>query len=86
MNLLTFETTINKNKIKVCLSYHLLTNGKIMDEGKIYDIIYDEFNTDYSLYEIAQHILNALQPYCYEVSITPPNEGIYYDYTVIVRK
>ena len=86
MNLLEFNTTIKKNKIKVCLSYHLLTNGKIMDEGKIYEKIYDEFNTDYSLYEIAQHILNALQPYCYEVSITPPNKGINYDHTVIVRK
>ena len=86
MNLLEFSTTIKENKIKICLSYHLLTNGKIMDEGKIYEIIYDEFNTDYSLYEIAQHILNALQPYCFEVSIMPQNKGFNYDQTVIVRK
>ena len=57
-----------------------------MDEGKIYQVIYDEFNTDYSLYEIAQHILNALQPYCYEVSITPENKGANYNHTAIVRK
>jgi hypothetical protein len=86
MYLLEFNTTIKENKITICLSYHLLTNGKIMNEGKIYEIIYDEFNTNYSLYEIAQHILNALQPYCFEVSITPPEKGFNYSYKAIVRK
>ena len=88
MNLLEFVTTINDIEINVKLSYHLLTKGKIMDEDKIHEKIRIEFNTlnDYSFHEIAQHILNALQPYCYEVSITPPYNDSNYVYTVIVRK
>ena len=86
MNLLDFTTTINENKINVKLSYHLLTKGKIIEEDFVWETICDEFSMDYSLHEITQHILNALQPYCYEVSITPPIEGLSFDYTVIVRK
>ena len=86
MNLLEFVTTINKIKIVIKLSYPTLINGKIMDEGKIYEIIKAEFNMDYSFHEIAQHILNALQPYCYLVSIMPPKKGFSYYYTASVKK
>lgn len=86
MNLLTFTTTINKIKITVELSYHALTGGEIMNKKKIYEIIKKELNFDYSFEENAQHILNALQPFCYKVEITPPTKGFAWYYTVSYKK
>ena len=86
MNLLDFTTTINEIEIIVKLHYHTLTNGQIMNQDKIYDIIYDEFDSDRTFQENADHIRKALKPYCYEVSITPPYNDSNYVYTSIVRK
>lgn len=86
MNLLTFTTTIEKIKITVELSYHALTAGEIMNKDKIYQIIKKELNFDYSFEENAQHILNALQPYCFEVEIMPPTKCFNYYYSVFCKK
>jgi len=87
MHLLTLEAKINKIEIKVRLSNHrLLDKGSIMNVDKIHQIIKDEFHIDYSFEENAKRILNALQPHCYEVQITPPINGYNYKYNVSVRK
>lgn len=87
MNLLELTTKIKKIEIKVKLLNHLLpNNGSIMNVDKIHGIIKEDFSTDCSFEEKAQRILNALQPHCYEVQITPPTVGFNYKYTILVRK
>ena len=85
INKLDFNIKIGTFKITANFSTPLDVL-KIPKHEKIQEIIKKEFNHDFDLWENARLILSNLQPFCYEVLISPQLQGCKYSYTVTVKK
>jgi len=85
MDIIELTTKIGGIKIFVKM-LDTSQSGKIPTPEKINEIIKKEFNTEFDFKTNARRILSELQPFCYEVVVTPPTKGFTYFYSVIAKK